>query len=57
MGDRCVACGKPIVLVNVDKMRGVIGLTKAWIHVSRWANRSHRAIPRELLIDQEPDGG
>lgn len=42
---RCVACGKPIVLVNVDKLRGIVGLTQGWVHVSRWRNRSHRAIP------------
>lgn len=41
----CEACGKPIVLVNVDKMRGVVGLTMGWVHRSRRANRKHRAIP------------
>lgn len=40
---RCAACGKPIVLVNVDKLRGVIGLTQGWVHVSRWVR--HAAIP------------
>lgn len=45
----CQACGKRIVLVNVDKMRGKIGLTMGWLHVSRRANRSHRAIPAEIL--------
>lgn len=49
MSEQCMACGKPIVLVNVDKLRGVIGLTQGWIHVSRRANRSHRAIPKEAL--------
>lgn len=49
MRDRCVACGKPIVLVNIDKARGVIGLTQGWVHVSRWANRTHRAIPPEII--------
>lgn len=56
MAERCVACGKPITLVNIDKMRGVVGLTKGWLHVSRWANRSHRAIPRELLDREDHDG-
>lgn len=51
MGEVCVACGKPIVLVNIDKMRGVIGLTRGWVHVSRRANRSHVAIPKEALRD------
>lgn len=41
---RCQACGKPIVLINYDKARGVVGLTKAWVHRSRWV-RSHRPIP------------
>lgn len=55
MRERCVACGKPIVLVNVDKMRGVIGLTQGWIHVARWRavgagmGWTHRAIPPEYL--------
>ena len=41
--DVCMACGKPILLVNIDKMRGVIGLTQGWVHASRWVR--HRAIP------------
>lgn len=45
--DRCRACGKPIVLVNIDKRRGVVGLTMAWVHVSRRANRSHSVWPPE----------
>ena len=47
--ETCMACGKPIVLINYDKARGVIGLTMAWVHVSRRANRSHQVIPREYL--------
>ena len=47
MPSTCMACGKQIRLVNVDKMRGVVGLTMGWVHVSRRANRSHRAIPWE----------
>lgn len=43
--DRCRACGKPIVLVNIDKMRGVVGLTYGWVHASRWVR--HAAIPPE----------
>jgi hypothetical protein len=46
---KCVACGKEIVVVNIDKMRGIVGLTKAWVHKSRRANRNHRAIPEEAL--------
>lgn len=49
MAERCVACGKPIVLINYDKARGVIGLTMAWVHVSWWANRTHKAIPPEMV--------
>jgi hypothetical protein len=41
----CEACDKEIVLINYDKARGVIGLTMVWVHVSRRANRSHRAMP------------
>ncbi|QCW22240.1 hypothetical protein PP485_gp55 [Gordonia phage ThankyouJordi] len=42
---RCIACGKPIVLINYDKARGVVGLTQAWVHRSRWVR--HRPIPPE----------
>ena len=49
--ERCVACGKPIVLVNLDKRRGVVGMTRGWMHASRRANRSHVAIPKESLRD------
>jgi hypothetical protein len=48
MDERCVACGKPIVLVNVDKARGVVGLTMGYVHRSRRANRNH-TIPPEAL--------
>ncbi|MDO5535212.1 MAG: hypothetical protein Q4F65_11240 [Propionibacteriaceae bacterium] len=47
----CVACGRPITLVNAGASRGVITLTMAWIHVSWWANRTHAAIPKEALRD------
>jgi len=49
MTERCMACGKPIVLVNLDKLRGIVGMTMGYIHVSRRANRNHRAIPEEAL--------
>lgn len=39
----CVACDKPIVLVHANPH--VISLAMKWVHVSRRANRSHRAIP------------
>lgn len=45
--NRCVACGKPIVLVHANPR--VISLAMKWVHVSRWANRSHAAIPREAI--------
>lgn len=44
---RCVACGKPIHLINWDKARGVIGMTHAWVHTSRWVR--HKPIPAEYL--------
>lgn len=43
MMKRCMACGKPIALVNIDKMRGIVGLTYGWVHTSRWVR--HVAIP------------
>lgn len=41
--DTCLACGKRLVLFNYDKARGVVGLTMAWRHASRWAR--HQPIP------------
>lgn len=52
MTSRCVACGKPIVLV--DATPGVISLDMAWVHVSWWANRTHRAIPPERSTPTVP---
>ncbi len=52
MTERCVACGKPIVLVNVDKMRGVIGLTHGWVHASPLRRWMHQPIPPEYLRDE-----
>lgn len=46
--DTCLACGKPIVLVNFDKLRGVVGMTMAWYHVTMFGNIKrwgHRPIP------------
>lgn len=37
------------MLVNIDKARGIVGLSMAWIHTSRRANRSHAAIHPEML--------
>ncbi len=44
---RCAACGGEIVLVNIDKARGIVGLTMAWVHRSRW--KRHAAIPPTML--------
>lgn len=49
MTERCVACGKPIVLVDANPH--VISLAMKWVHVSRRANRNHVAIPEEALRD------
>lgn len=38
---RCIACGKPLTTVPGPG----ITLTRYWVHVSWWANRTHRAIP------------
>lgn len=45
MTRHCEACGKPVVLINYDKARGIVGLTMAWVHVSRWTR--HRPIVSE----------
>lgn len=45
MRRRFEACGKPVVLVNVDKLQGRIGLRQGWVHASRWAR--HRPIVME----------
>jgi len=50
MRERCQACGRPIVLVNIDKARGVVGLTYGWVHTSRWVR--HRPIPSEMLSEE-----
>lgn len=42
----CEQCGKVIVLINYDKARGVVGLTQAWVHKSRWA-RHAPVVPEE----------
>jgi hypothetical protein len=47
MATRCRACGRPIKLINIDMRRGIVGLTMGWVHYSRWANRTHVAIPPE----------
>lgn len=47
MRELCVACGKPIILVNAS--RSVLSLAMAWVHISRRANRSHAAIPKSAL--------
>lgn len=46
-GPRCDACGGRIVLVNLDKLRGIVGLTMGYVHVSRW--RRHRVVIPEAL--------
>lgn len=47
MPERCVACGKPITTIRAS--RRVITLDRVWVHYSWWANRSHRAIPEEMV--------
>lgn len=32
---RCQSCGNLIALVNIDKLRGVVGLTYGWVHITR----------------------
>lgn len=44
---RCEACGKPIKKINYDKARGVVGMTMAWVHVSKWVR--HKPIAPEML--------
>lgn len=41
----CMACGKRIVLINIDKARGVVGLQQGWVHTSRWVR--HRPVVKE----------
>jgi hypothetical protein len=52
MADLCAACGKPITTVRAS--HHVITLERVWVHYSRRANRSHRAIPTSMLRE-EPD--
>jgi len=55
MRDQCAACGRPLVALNVDKMRGVVGLTYGWFHQARWRDRLHRAVPLSMI--EETDRG
>jgi uncharacterized protein with PIN domain len=48
---RCEACGKPIVKINYDKARGVVGLTTAWVHSNRWVR--HKPIAPEHLKERK----
>ena len=47
---KCEACGKPIVKINYDKSRGVVGLTMAWVHTNRFVR--HKPIAPEHLKDE-----
>lgn len=40
MTNTCQACGKAVVLINLDMARGVVGLTRGWVHTSRWARHA-----------------
>lgn len=33
---KCDVCGKTVMLTNIDKLRGVVGLTYGWVHVNRF---------------------
>jgi hypothetical protein len=39
---RCGACGHLIALVNTDMMRGVVGLTYGWVHITRGGRYKRR---------------
>lgn len=46
----CDACGGLVALVNVDKLRGIVGLTQGWVHISRWGRiKNKRHVP---VVDQ-----
>lgn len=47
MSDRCVACGKLITTIRASNR--IITLDRVWTHYSRRANRSHVAIPEEVV--------
>jgi len=34
----CTRCGGLVALTNVDKMRGIVGLTQGWVHINRWGH-------------------
>lgn len=56
MADLCAACDKPITTVRASNR--IITLERVWVHYSRRANRSHRAIPPEAICPQPaPAGG
>lgn len=44
--DHCGACGHLIALVNVDKMRGVVGLSMGWVHITRYGRiKGRKHVP------------
>jgi hypothetical protein len=48
----CQVCGKTLALINIDKARGIVGLTMGWVHVSRYGRikrRNHLPVPPEGL--------
>lgn len=55
----CAACRKRIALVDIDKLNGVIGLRRGWVHVSRFGNVKRRATHAPVLLpgDREGDEG
>ena len=55
---RCAVCGGPIALVNIDKLRGVVGLTRGWVHVGRFGQIKRRNHAPHVLsgIGGNPNG-
>lgn len=49
--DTCAACGRPVVAV--PKMGPPITLDYMWVHVRRWRDRFHRAVPTSYVA--QPD--
>lgn len=51
--DTCAACGLRIIAVK--RMGPPINLDYVWKHVSRRANRNHRAVPISYLKGENDD--
>ena len=49
---RCKQCGRLVAVVNYDKLHGRVGLTMAWMHVTRHG-RIKRLTTHAPVVDDD----